>query len=226
MSYGEQAALLGVLEVVKPGVAIEVGTYTGGSLALIAPHAGHVHTLDLVSHVQDSLPNVDYHLGDSRTELPRLLATLEQVDFVLIDGDHERSGVRADVYNVLAAQASRNAVVLMHDVANEGVRAGVRDALRGRDVAYANLSFVPPSKHAGPLRESWGGLGIIVVGDRWRHQRRIVANVGWPTAVQRTLPWHLARPIRAMLRALAYRLRPIVRRHRGIRGVYRDNSPH
>ncbi len=227
MAYGEQAALVGILDLVAPRVAVEIGTYRGGSLALIAPRAAEVHSFDLVSHVSEELPNVTYHLGDSRATVPSVLAEIAQsgrsVDFVFIDGDHARKGVAADVANVLDSPAVARTVILLHDVANEDVRAGVRDAGLDRSkIAYVNLSLVPPWERSGPLAETWGALGMIVVdetGTLWPGERRQDANVAWPSALPRSVPWHAARPLRAAKRRAQYRLRPLVRRVRGTRGT-------
>ena len=230
MSYGDQAALLGVLSQVRPKVSLEIGTYEGGSLALIAPMSEHVHTFDLVSHVDEHRPNVTYHLGDSRETLPALLASLAasgtNVDFVLIDGDHERSAVAADLRAVLESPAVSRAVILMHDAANEGVRAGIRDADLDRPhVAFADLSFTVPSEPLRPWSEGWGGFAMIVVdrtGDFWPLASGVAANAKRRTSVPQRLGWHALSPARAVRRRLGYRLRPWVRRFRGIRGVHPD----
>lgn len=233
MAYGEQAAMTGVLASLKPRLALEIGTYTGGSLALIAPHAAEVHTFDLAKHVNGQpLPNVTYHLGDSKSLVPDVLAGFEDagrnVDFILIDGDHAREGVAADLANVLASPAVSRTVILLHDVANEDVRAGVRDAGLDRDkVAYVNLSFVPPWERNSPLAETWGGLGLVVVdqgGALWRSRRRHDANVAWPTAVPRTWLWHAASPVRYAKRRVAYRVRPALRALVGTRGENLERS--
>lgn len=225
MAYGEQAALVGLLSQLRPALVLEIGTYEGGSLGLIARHAQEVHTFDLVSHVQERLPNVTYHLGDSRRTVPAFLSELaaagRPVDFVLIDGDHARKGVAADVSNVLDSPAVSRTVIMLHDAANEDVRAGIRDAGLDRSkIAYANLSFVPPWESTPVLAETWGGLGILVVdeaGDFWPHKRRVDANVTWPTAVPRSPLWHATRPLRQAKRRVSYQVRPLLRRVRGSR---------
>lgn len=225
MAYGEQAALVGLCELLRPRTTIEIGTYRGGSLALLATRSEHVHTFDLVSHVEERIPNVTYHLGDSGVMLPRVLAQLEAVDLVLVDGDHSRSGVRRDIQAILAAECARQTVIVCHDVANEAVRAGIRDALRGRQVAYVNLSLVPPWERASPLSDVWGGLGLIIVdhsGKLWPGRPRADQNVVWRTAVKQSLLWYLGIPIRSAARTLSYGARPAIRRWRGVRGVRGD----
>jgi hypothetical protein len=228
MSYGEQAALCGILSMLKPRVALELGTFRGGSLAPIAAHSQEVHTFDLASHVTGTRPNVAYHIGDSRVTLPPVLSMLAEADrhveFVLVDGDHSRAGVEADMSNLLHSPALSTTVILLHDCANEGVREGARNAiLEAGGVAYADLSFVaPPAQRGSPLRELWGGLGIVVVdrpGKFWALEPQILPNVRWRTSGAQPLAWHALRPARSLRRDLIYRARPLYRRMLGSRGA-------
>ncbi len=228
MSYGEQAALSGILLVLRPRVALELGTFRGGSLAPIATYSQEVHTFDLASHVTEALPNVTYHIGDSRVTLPRVLGDLAEggrhVDFVLVDGDHSRAGVEADMTNLLHSPALSTTVILLHDCANEGVREGARNAILAADgLAYADLSFVsPPARRGSPLRELWGGLGIVVVdrhGEFWTLEHQVLPNVRWQTSGANSLAWHALRPARSFKRDLIYRARPLYRRLMGSRGA-------
>jgi hypothetical protein len=227
MAYGEQAALIGVLAALKPQLSLELGTFRGGSLAHIAAHSREVHTFDLASHTAEALPNVCYHLGDTRATVPPLLRQCEEgtrnIDFVLVDADHSRAGVQRDMSNLLSSHAVARTVILIHDCANEAVRAGTRNAVvAARDVAYADLSFVRTTSKPSLLGEAWGGLGIVVIdreGDLWRLKPQLVENVlGRPTGNRSVLRDALA-PARAGKRGLAYRVRPLYRRLRGSRGV-------
>ena len=47
MSHAERMAMSHLLGLLRPKVAIEVGTYQGGSLSLIAAHSGWVYSLDI-----------------------------------------------------------------------------------------------------------------------------------------------------------------------------------
>jgi predicted O-methyltransferase YrrM len=224
MSPGEQATLAGVLAMVSPQTSLEIGTYRGGSLARIAAFSGHVHTFDLVSHVESHLPDVDYHLGDSAVTVPRVLSELEKegtaVDFVLVDGDHSRSGAYLDACNVFDSDATAEAVILFHDIANEGVRAAVKDALEGRDFRFVDLSFAVSAQTPPLLGECWGGIGLVVRGGGlWPHPAQVRANAGWPTTIKPGLVWRLFAPVRGAKRWAAYRLRPFIRRRRGVRGA-------
>jgi hypothetical protein len=173
MTLGERAALEGLLARLAPGLAIEIGTAEGGSTRCLARHCREIHSFDL-SHPEGltaELPAVITHSGDSHVMLPRFLERLAdsslRVDFALVDGDHTSDGVRRDLQDLVSSPALRRAVIVVHDTANEHVRAGVSElALEDHpSVAYVDLDFVAghlsaTGAFAGQL---WGGLGLIVV---------------------------------------------------------------
>lgn len=195
---------------------------------MIAEWSTTVHSFDLAPEVPVEPPNVVFHVGDTRSTLPAALAELAgagvNVDFVLVDADHSRRGVAADVRAILDSPAISRAIILLHDAANEDVRAGIRDADLDRPkVMLADLSFTTPSERLGPFRERWGGFGMIVVdesGEFWEHPRHgVLANASWRTSAQQPLTWRLASPARWLKRRIAYEVvRPLLRGYRGSRG--------
>jgi hypothetical protein len=172
MSFGERAALEGVLATLRPSVAIEIGTAQGGTLLRIASHAREVHSID-VSHDELSveLPaNVALHTAPSTEVLPGLLAELHatgrSVDFALVDGDHSYEGVIADIRLLLESGCTASSVILVHDSMNEEIRAGI-EAAGIEDhaaVAYFEPDFVPGYVfRTGAARHTaWGGLALII----------------------------------------------------------------
>jgi hypothetical protein len=190
MSFGERAALEGLLVQLKPHLSIEIGTGEGGSLSRIAAHSGFVHAFDFVQPPEPvkALQNVQFHTGDSHLLLPHLLDELNRdgraVDFVLVDGDHSEEGVLQDMNDLLRSPAVSNAIIVMHDTMNDVVRSGLERVSYRQfsKVVYVDLDFVPgylvrQAPFAGQL---WGGLGVIVVdtnrerppsGDTVRQQR-------------------------------------------------------
>jgi hypothetical protein len=193
MSFGERAALEGLLSQLKPQLAIEIGTAEGGSLSRIAAHSEEVHSFDLVPPVPEvhALANVHFHTGDSHELLPRLLAELaddgRSVDFVLVDGDHSTEGVRRDMVDLLDSPAVARTLIVMHDTMNEVVRSGLEQVHYSGypKVAHVDLDFVagymfrePSLKH-----ELWGGLGLVVVD---------AARPAYFTADPRDQPYHPA----------------------------------
>jgi hypothetical protein len=171
MSWGERFALEGLLEALRPGLAIEIGTADGGSLMRIAAHCDEVHALDLVRTSRRVPGNVELHVGDSRELLPALLSDLadrgRNVDFALVDGDHSADGVRADLRNLLDSPAVQRTVIACHDTMNEETRAGIEAAdPAGLDkVRIVELDML--TGYMGRLDpftgQLWGGIGLIVV---------------------------------------------------------------
>jgi len=206
MAFGERAAIAGVLAELRPRLAIEIGTAEGGSLRTIAAYSQEVHTFDFSPSVHDPPDNVTLHAGDSHELLPRLLAELQSagrnVDFVLVDGDHTAAGVRRDVLHLLGSAAVQRSVILMHDTANEQVRAGLAgiDFTAWPKVRHVDLAFVDLQQPPGVLRAQWGGLGLVVV-DGERSGRPVLRNLSRPQSVAR----RAAAPARAAMRR-AHRL--------------------
>jgi hypothetical protein len=176
MSFGERAALEGVLGQCKPRLAIEIGTYEGGSLRFLARHCEHVHTFDLFDLVGDrsGYENVTFHTGDSKLLLPELLGALaaqgREVDLALVDGDHSAEGVRRDLETLLDSAATRSTLILLHDTMNEETRGGIESvglAAHPR-VVYHELDLVAGYEFAGGHfdGQAWGGLGVVLTGER------------------------------------------------------------
>ncbi len=192
MTAGERAALEGVLARLAPELAIEIGTAQGGSLACIASHAREVHSFDLVPPAPSvaELPNVTIHTGDSHVLVPDLLAQLEgenrAVEFALVDGDHTAEGVQADVLALLRSAAVRRAVIMLHDTANEEVRAGLEAIEFGSfaKVRAVDLDFVPGFLVRAQRfhHELWGGLGMVLVDDTGAGEAglSLVSDIAYP----------------------------------------------
>jgi hypothetical protein len=173
MTFGERAALEGVLAQVKPEVSIEIGTAEGGSLRRVARHSGHVHSFDLVRPAPEiaSLENVTLHTGDSHVLLKELLAELagegKNVDFVLVDGDHSADGAEEDLRDLLASPAIGKTVIVMHDTLNDEVREGFAriDYAAFDKVVHADLDFIGGHLSRGGdfHHQLWGGMGIVLI---------------------------------------------------------------
>ena len=179
MTFGERAALEGILAQLRPATAIEIGTAEGGSLQRIAHHSGRVHSFDLVAPQPQAaaLENVTFHTGDSHVLLPEVLQRIRgrrgRCRVVLVDGDHTADGAERDLRDLLASDAIRRTVIVLHDTLNDLVRDGLGriDYAAEPKVVYADLDFIAGHLgYGGPFHhELWGGLGMVVVdvgGDR------------------------------------------------------------
>jgi hypothetical protein len=173
MSYGERTVIEGVLAMLKPRLAIEIGRAEGGSLRRVAHHSAEVISFDIVDVPAEfgELSNVKMLTGDSHTLLPEELARIagegRNVDFVLVDGDHSAAGVRRDMKDLLDSAAIANTIILAHDTLNEDVRQGLEelDYDAYEKVAWVDLDYIPGYVARFPARlgECWGGIGLIVV---------------------------------------------------------------
>jgi len=172
MSFGERAAVEGVLAQLRPSLALEIGTAEGGSLTRIAAHSQEVHAVDVSYTELAARPggNVHLHLGPSAQILPPLLAGFSAagrtLDFALVDGDHSFDGVAGDLRALLVSPCTLRSVILVHDTMNPEIRAGIEHV--GLDsyekVVYYELDFVPGYIYrSGSARNAmWGGLGVIL----------------------------------------------------------------
>jgi 2-polyprenyl-3-methyl-5-hydroxy-6-metoxy-1,4-benzoquinol methylase len=205
MKFGERCALEGLLSLLKPQLAIEIGTAQGGSLQRVAAHSREVHSFDVadsVAQLSERFDNVEAHIGDSAELLPRVLEQLasqgRNVDFALVDGDHSAEGIQRDMRALLDAEACGSTVVVAHDSANDEVRRGL-DGLSLEEhprVALVMLDFVPGYVvAAGPRRfEIWNGLALVVVDAAARGETAARDDEVFPAAA-------LNRRMRDILRA-------------------------
>src|ERR1035438_4849205 len=93
MSFTERIVLEGLLDQIKPALAIEIGTAAGGSLRTIAYHASETHSFD-IEPVPFWHHSGKHHVGDSMDTLPAYLESDgTPIDFALVDGDHSADGV-------------------------------------------------------------------------------------------------------------------------------------
>ena len=175
MTRCEKYGFSSLLEAAKPKVAIEVGTYKGGSLQVIAGHAAKVYSIDTSPNPKHQLEhrfeNVEFLTGDSKKLLPELLKAIsdrgEQLGFVLIDGDHSEEGVRRDIDAVLQYSPVNPVYIVFHDSFHPPCRRGILSA-KWSDceyVHYVEIDFVPGVYHheqfdTAPARSMFGGLAM------------------------------------------------------------------
>jgi hypothetical protein len=175
MSPPEQAAMVYLLEHLRPKVAIEIGTRFGGSLQVLARFCERVYSLDIDPQVPERLkgcfPNVEYLTGPSLQRLPPLLDRLQhdgaEVSFVLVDGDHSTEGVRTDINMLLKYKPTTSLYIIMHDSFNSECRRGLKlaDWAACPYVHAVELDFVPGTINPSPSfrGQLWGGLALGIL---------------------------------------------------------------
>jgi hypothetical protein len=188
MGYTEIAYFEAILAQIKPQCAIEVGTETGATLAIIAKHAKKVVSIDIDPRVKTTLEgqfkNVVFITGSSHTALPEVLKRVAEmntpIDFIFIDGDHSAEGVREDIEHVLNYRPKTRLVVMMHDSFNPECRRGIlaADWQRSSYCHFVDVDFAPGVLHPDePVRrQMWGGLGFaLFLPTERKHELKIMA---------------------------------------------------
>lgn len=188
MSNSEKTALAGILARHKPKVAIEIGTFRGGSLSLIRQYSEKVFSIDIdeaVSEKYSFMDNVEFITGDSRECLPFLLNELKisglSPSFILVDGDHSECGVKSDLEAILNFIPEEPLIIMMHDMGNAECRKGAESVMWERSpyVHYVDLDFVPGriTEHFGSGSGTvWGGLGLVFMTPATRSNRLTVGK--------------------------------------------------
>jgi hypothetical protein len=173
MEPAETVALTFLLSKLRPQIAIEIGTQFGGSLEVLSKYCDHVYSIDIDPAVPDRLrakfPNVEFIVGPSEQELPKLLAKLEgqPLGFALVDGDHSRAGVRGDLAQLIGFKPCTPYYILAHDSFNPDCRQGMRevDWSASPYVHAVELDFVPGRALLESVSDAsmWGGLALAVL---------------------------------------------------------------
>ncbi|OIQ21917.1 MAG: hypothetical protein BM549_08255 [Lacinutrix sp. MedPE-SW] len=174
MTRNERYGFLYLLQKIKPKVAIEIGTFNGGSLQVISKYADKVYAIDtdktIVERLGNQFSNVEFLIGDSKEILPKLIKQIqdngEQLEFALIDGDHSTKGVAADIKNLIKYKPQSNFSIVLHDSFNPNCRKGMKlvDYNANKHVHYVELDFISGVFAPDNLkREMWGGLAHIIL---------------------------------------------------------------
>ncbi len=172
MSRAEKYCLIELLMNARPDIAIEIGTYQGGSLQVLSKFSGEVYTIDVSEAPKKKLErrfeNVSFIIGNSAEVLPQLFLDIERkgkkLEFIIVDGDHSKKGVSADLKAILEYPHKNKLTVVLHDSFNPQCRAGIKsiDYLKYKNVEYVELDYITGSYwHNNTFREMWGGLALI-----------------------------------------------------------------
>jgi 23S rRNA U2552 (ribose-2'-O)-methylase RlmE/FtsJ len=191
MTTCEQIALLHILATLRPQRAIEIGTYQGGSLQILAHFCKHVESIDIDPSIPNALShrfsNVTFHVGSSFDRMPSALREAvhshEPVDFVLIDGDHSTEGVRRDINALLSVPPACEMVVLMHDAFNPDCRSGIVSAnwQLCPNVHEVEIDYIPGVYHqqaydTAASRTMWGGFACALLKPQRRQGDLVISQ--------------------------------------------------
>ncbi|MEA2083393.1 MAG: class I SAM-dependent methyltransferase [Thermodesulfobacteriota bacterium] len=189
MTRWEKYAFLMLLERSRPEVALEIGTYKGGSLQALARKVQKVYTIDINEDSKRNLgnifPNVHFYTGESKTLIPEVLKNIEhkneELGFVLIDGDHSTEGVRNDINAVLKYIPKRPLYIVFHDSFFPLCRVGILEAdwQECKHVHYLEVDFIPGVFHfkafdTAKPKSMYGGLALALMLPEKRKEPLIV----------------------------------------------------
>ena len=156
MSSREKLGLIGLLHCLKPKKVLELGYHRGGATKWLSEFSEHVISVDVnefVSNAPDLYLNVEAWNCTTLEAASRIKKNKLFFDLVIIDADHSRKAVSADINGVI----SHSDIILMHDSFNPDCRKGMIDALKNQKSHAYYLDFIPSiSKNDG----LWGGLSI------------------------------------------------------------------
>ena len=172
MSRAEKYALIQVLETLQPEVAIEIGTFQGGSLQVISHYSREVYSLDISKAPSQLLSpqfsNVHFKIGNSYEILASIFEEIEnsgkKLEFILVDGDHSKNGVFKDLEAILKYPHKNKITIILHDSFNPQCRAGIKavDFSSNRMVEYVELDYIMGSYSPNDnFLEMWGGFGMV-----------------------------------------------------------------
>lgn len=198
MSRNERYAFIKLLEKVKPKVAIEIGCFKGGSLEVLSKYSKKVYSIDIDPKVKENLDgkfdNVEINIGNSSTQVPKVLEKIdandEELEFVLIDGEHTYSAVKQDINNFLKYKPKTTIFVVFHDSFNPKCRKGILEADYNSCpyVHYVEVDFISGIFSPGKLfRQMWGGLALVILKPEKRNkeikvsqcQKRLFNSIYW-----------------------------------------------
>jgi hypothetical protein len=164
MGLGDKAVVLLIAASLQPSVAIDAGTFLGGSAAALALFAVRVITIDLDDaqgrHVE-GLANVEFVGGLAADVLARILPDERSAELVILDAAHTADGIVAEVEQLLRFPPEVPRAVLIHDSAMETCREGLDsiDWASNPAVRGVTLNFVPGEVSTDGVMG--GGLAVI-----------------------------------------------------------------
>ena len=177
MSRAEKYCLINLLENLKPEYSIEIGTYKGGSLQVLSKYSKKVYSIDIDSEpkqkLENQFDNVIFKVGKSHDIIKNVVEEIEskngKLNFILVDGDHSKNGVRKDLECILSCNLKYPLTVILHDSFNPQCRLGMKsiDYKKYNFIEHIDLDYIhgcfSPNKN---YREMWGGFAIIKINPK------------------------------------------------------------
>lgn len=178
MTRCEKYAFASLVQALKPEIAIEIGTYKGGSLQILSKVAKKIYSIDISPKSEETLNarfnNVEFLVGDSKQLLSPLLKKIaennESLSLILIDGNHSTEGVKNDINTLLQFIPNCPVYIVSHDSFYPPCRKGILSAdWHGcQYIHYVEVDFIPGVYHykafdTAKARSMYGGLSLALM---------------------------------------------------------------
>jgi hypothetical protein len=175
MTDAERCTLIMLLNELRPVCSIEIGTFKGGSLSVLSKFSRKVYTLDIdptcCERFSKEFSNVEFITGPSKKTFPPLLKQIqkydERLEFVLIDANHTKEGVKLDIDNLLEFKPTQPLFVIIHDSFNPDCRQGIIEAnwTACPYVHFVEIDFVPGlfNPKVEYYRQMWCGFTLAIL---------------------------------------------------------------
>jgi predicted O-methyltransferase YrrM len=169
----ERVALYSLVFGLQPRNCLEIGTFRGGSAAIICGAMDDTGFGQLACI--DPSPKVDSQLWDSLRHRCRMYAgmspdILAQVaaesggpfEFIWVDGSHYYENVLNDIVGLIPHLADQ-AYLLFHDAHSSGVKQAIDEAVASRAqlIDCGLLSVEPTILDFGSSKEMWAGMRLL-----------------------------------------------------------------
>lgn len=158
--YAERKLLYETAATVRPAVAFEVGTWLGGGSTFFIAQAlhdtskGKLHTIEVdpnlhasaiasyKAHAPQLLDIVSFHLGNSVAVYTPLLALVEKVDLLFLDGAEDADGTISE-FHLFEPFLKEGSVLVCHDWGTDKMRK-LRGILEGSESWKEKARLGPP----------------------------------------------------------------------------------
>jgi len=157
MCPAERLAIIGLIEVLRPLVTLELGHGHGTCTEWLAKYSHSVYSVDQSPWVIESCKrwgNVHPLHMTTSDALNSFISKGSRFDLAIVDAGHSYKAGRSDLEGTLKIAD----VILLHDTFNPQCRAGYTDALEGSG-AFADLDFLSGGQQSDG---GWGGLGVVL----------------------------------------------------------------
>jgi predicted O-methyltransferase YrrM len=179
----ELAPVIGLLQRRPPRIVVEIGTARGGTFFVwcrVARSDAVIVSIDLPGgrfgggyasgdisvfqqygrpEQQRHFIRADSHAADTRARLEEILRG-EEIDFLMIDGDHTYDGVKQD-FEMYAPLVADGKVIAFHDILPHPHEASCEVDRFWREIRsrYRHLEFL--DQYRDRLGHQYGGIGIL-----------------------------------------------------------------